>query len=173
MNNKFRANPIFKLPKADPIEKTLYRLQKNRVDNSRSKFFRFYISNNDIAVFIGTVLAWNNDPLKPQLKNFITIQTDDKMGFIVLIHTSEPHKKNAFTNAFGMDNIEIPADLKGEKNLDNLEAQIDRNKTIYYRSNNEFEINVVMMKMCELFEIQYHTSTDDDKIIQEKPTITF
>ncbi len=167
MNNKFRNNPIFKLPKADPIEKSLFRLQKNRIDNSRSKFFRLFISNDQIEVFIGTMCEWSNDSQKPQLKDFITLQTKEQMGFIVIIHTSEQHKKNDFTNAFGMDYVEIPADLKGEKNLDNFEAQIDRNKDIYYRSDSKFQINDNMKKMCDLFEIQYRISNVDDEIIQE------
>ncbi len=170
MNNRFRQNPIFKAPKDDPKEKSLFRLQKNKIENSKRKFFRLYISNDMIEVFIGTMLNWDKKSTNPQLKDFITIQTEEKTGFIILLHTLEAHKKNPFMNAFGKDNVEIPPDVKGEKNLDNFEAQIDRNTSIYYRPekrHSEFDLHFAMMKMCDLFEIQYRTSIDDDDIMQE------
>ena len=164
MNDRFRRQPILKVPKTDSKEKTMFRLQKNKVDSTRSSFFRLYISNNDIQVFINTILEWTQDLSKPKFRDFMIMQTQAKDSFIVVLQTIGSQKKDLFTNAFGLQNFEIPEDLKGERSLDNFEGQIDRNTDIYFRPQrirDEEDLQDAFTEMCNLFGIQYQVQPDE------------
>jgi len=164
MNDRLRRGPIFKAPKANPNEKIMFRLRKNKVDNTRSSLFRLYIDNNNIEVFINTILEWTQDQTKPKFKDFVAIQTPNKDGFIIVMQAIGAQKKNIFTNAFGLNNVEIPDDLKGERSLDNYEGQIDRNIDIYFRPQkfiDDADVNNAFAKMCELFGIDHQVQPDE------------
>ena len=92
------------------------------------------------------------------------MQTQAKDGFIVVLQTIGSQKKNLFTNAFGLQNVEIPEDLKGERSLDNFEGQIDRNTDIYFRPQrirNEEDLQHAFTEMCNLFGVQYQVQPDE------------
>ena len=164
MNDRLRRNPIFKAPKPDLKEKTMFRMQKNKIDTTRSSFFRLYISNDQIEVFINTILEWTQDLSKPKFRDLMVIQTQAKDSFVVVLQTIGSQKKNLFTNAFGLQNVEIPEDLKGERSLDNYEGQIDRNTDIYFRPQrigDEEDLQDAFTEMCNLFGIQYQVQPDE------------
>ena len=122
--------PIFK--KAKPPKKIdsevlqMLRFEKD-YEMRRSVFFKLALPEEQLLVFINTVMLWRNSQNENsvELRDFVIspIQKNGKKYYLIWLHTTSQKYLSAIQHQFKGCSVEIPRDLKGRKSLDALVEQ--------------------------------------------------